>query len=111
MNRRAPALLAAIAVIVALFATAAYAAQISGTDKGDKLFESQRSDVITGLSGADNIYADKFPFDTDNLSGNKGPDLLNAQDGDDRDTLNGGKGLDKCIGDPRDKYVSCELRP
>ncbi len=37
-------LLAAIAVMVALFATAAYAAQIQGTEKADFLNESQRGD-------------------------------------------------------------------
>jgi Ca2+-binding RTX toxin-like protein len=110
MNRRAPALLAAIAVLVAVFATAAYAAEITGTDKSDKLFESQRSDVIQGLGGADTIRAEHFHFDTDKLYGDDGPDLLRAKDGDNKDTLDGGAGTDKCIGDQFDTYVSCELR-
>jgi len=110
MNRRAPALLAAIAVIVALLATAAYAAEIMGADKMDTLFESQRSDVIKGLRGADTIHADQFHFDTDRLSGGKGRDILDAQDQDNRDTLNGGKGMDQCTGDPLDTYISCEIR-
>jgi hypothetical protein len=110
MNRRAPALLAAIAVIVAVFATAAYAAEITGTDKSDQLFESQRSDVIHGLGGADTIRAEKFHFDTDKLYGDKGPDVLRANDGDNKDTLDGGDGTDQCKGDQFDTYISCELR-
>jgi Ca2+-binding RTX toxin-like protein len=111
MSRRAPMLLAAMAVMVALFATAAYAAVITGTAHSDKLYESQRSDTIEGRGGPDNLRADRFPFDTDDLKGGTGTDLLKARDGDDRDTLDGGKGFDKCLGDQLDTYISCELRP
>jgi hypothetical protein len=111
MSRRAPILLAAIAVMVALFATVAYAATITGTVQRDKLYESQRGDTIEGLRAADTLRADRFAFDTDRLSGDEGKDLLNARDGDGRDRLDGGKGRDKCIGDQADTYISCELRP
>ena len=111
MSRRAPMLLAAIVVMVALFATVAYAATITGTDHSDKLFESQRGDTIQGLRAADILRADRFAFDTDSLDGGKGKDLLNARDGDNRDRLDGGEGTDKCVGDQSDTYVSCELRP
>jgi hypothetical protein len=111
MSRKAPMLLAAIAVMVALFATAAYAATIMGTDQSDKLFESQRADTISGLRAADTLRAKQFAFDTDKLYGGKGKDLLNARDGDDRDTLDGDEGTDKCVGDQGDTYISCELRP
>ena len=111
MSRKAPMLLAAIAVMVALFATAAYAATITGTDQSDKLFESQRADTISGLRAADTLRAKQFAFDTDKLDGGKGKDLLNARDGDESDTLDGGKGFDKCRGDQFDNYKSCELRP
>ena len=111
MSRKAPMLLAAIAVMVALFVTAAYAAEIRGTDQSDKLFESQRADTISGLRAADTLRAKQFAFDTDKLYGGKGKDLLNARDGDGKDTLDGDEGTDKCVGDQSDTYVSCELRP
>jgi Ca2+-binding RTX toxin-like protein len=110
MSRRALVLLAAMAVMVALFVTAAYAAAIMGTDQADKLYESQRSDVIKGLRAADTLRADRFGFDTDRLSGGKGRYLLNARDGDSSDTLNGGDGADKCVGDQGDTFdSSCEI--
>ena len=111
MSRRAPMLLAAIAIMVALFATAAYAAVITGTSQSDMLFESQRNDTIDGRGGNDDLHAERFPFDRDDLDGGTGTDELNARDADNRDTLDGGMGFDKCKGDPLDTYISCELRP
>ncbi len=104
-------LLAAIAVIVALFATAAYAATITGSPQSDMLYETQRNDTINGRGGADDLHADRFPFDTDELDGGTGTDELNARDADNRDTLDGGMGFDKCKGDQLDTYISCEVRP
>jgi Ca2+-binding RTX toxin-like protein len=111
MRRRAPMLLAAIAVMVALFATAAYAAVSTGTAHSDFLNESQKNDTIDGRGGPDDLRADQFPFDKDDLKGGAGDDELNARDADESDTLDGGKGIDKCRGDEFDTYISCELRP
>jgi Ca2+-binding RTX toxin-like protein len=114
MSRRAPMLLAAIAVMVALFAAAAYAAVIiTGTGKSDVLYESQqdfRNDTIDGKGGDDILNAGNFRRDKDLLDGGTGVDTLNAEDGDKRDTLDGGTGdLDKCTGDPLDTYENCEI--
>ena len=110
MSRRAPMLLAAIAVMVALFATAAYAAVITGTDKSDVLYESNQNDTIDGKGGPDTLRAQSFTSDADSLDGGTGVDTLNAEDGDKRDTLDGGTGdLDKCTGDPLDTYENCEI--
>ncbi len=106
--RRGTMLLAAIAVMVALFAAAAYAATIEGTERSDFLFESQRNDTIDGNDGHDKILAQTFPYDVDVLQGHSGRDLLNARDGDRKDTLNGGSGWDKCIGDKLDVFIECE---
>ena len=46
--RRVTLTLAAMAVMVSLFAVAAYAADIVGTDLDDFLKESQRNDQING---------------------------------------------------------------
>ena len=110
-TRRAPMLLAAIAVMMALFATAAYAAVITGTPRSDFLYESKLNDPIAGRGKSDDLRADRFPFDKDDLTGGTGIDELNARDGDELDTLDGGKGFDKCRGDQFDNYKSCELRP
>jgi len=108
MSRRTPMLLAAIAVMVALFATAAYAAVIEGTGKSDILYESNQNDTIDGRGGPDTLRAQQFPFDEDNLDGGTGVDTLNASDGDQSDTLDGGKSFDTCKGDPLDTYKNCE---
>lgn len=109
MTRRTPMLLVAIAVMVALFATVAYAAVIDGTDKDDVLYESNRSDTIHGNAGFDTIRAWQFSRDEDKLYGDDGRDTLNARDGDNRDTLNGGQGDDTCKGDPLDNYQNCQI--
>ena len=107
--RRGMMLLAAIAVMVALFAAAAYAATIDGTQAPDKLFESNRNDVMNGGAGADRLIAKRFFPDVDQLRGNSGRDFLNAEDGDEGDILNAGEGgQDVCMGDERDQYIDCE---
>jgi Ca2+-binding RTX toxin-like protein len=108
--RRGTMLLAAIAVMVALFAAAAYAATIDGTQAPDKLFESNRNDTINGGANADRLIAWQFSNDADELRGNSGRDFLNADDGDEDDILNGGAGgQDVCIGDELDEYTECEV--
>ena len=122
MSKRAPMLLAAIAVMVALFATAAYAAEIHGTEKEDFLTESQRGDTITALAGDDTVDAAADfvnppggPGDRDIVHGNKGDDKIELRDGDGKDIAYGGKGtLDYCwgdttdVGDGGDKFFGCE---
>jgi Ca2+-binding RTX toxin-like protein len=105
---RVPMLLAAMAVMVTLFATVAYAAEVLGTDQSDVLYESQRGDSIRGLDGNDTIGAARFSHDKDVLRGGPGRDTLDARDGDHRDIIDGGKGLDLCEGDLFDTYVDCE---
>ena len=127
---RAPMLLAAIAVMVALFATAAYAAEIHGTEKEDFLTESQRGDKITALAGDDKVYAApngdpnggytilETPGqngDRDWVHGNKGDDCIDVLDEDGKDIAWGGKGTeDACwgdspeVGDGGDKFFGCE---
>jgi Ca2+-binding RTX toxin-like protein len=105
---RVPMLLAAMAVMVTLFATVAYAAEVLGTDQSDVLYESNHGDSIRGLDGNDTIEADRYPYEKDVLRGGPGRDTLDARDGDSRDIIDGGKGRDLCEGDPLDTYVDCE---
>ena len=103
--RKVTLMLAAMALMVALFAAVAYAATIVGTRGGDLLFESQKSDTISGRSGMDIIDATQFPGttglpgDTDVVKGNRGDDTINVDDHDTLDRVNGGKGDDTCVGD------------
>ena len=113
--RRVTMMLAAIAVMVPLFAGVAYAATIEGTSQGDILLDSQRNDTIFGRGSGDEIRADAFGQppdtiftcngvacagpDTDVANGNAGADFIVVDDGDTLDTANGGGGNDTCIGD------------
>jgi hypothetical protein len=83
----------------------------AGTDSRDTLYERGGRgvpDTIFGLQGRDRIYANLFGADRDLLYGNRGSDILNAQDGDGRDELYGGPGEDTCYVDEGDLYRGCE---
>ena len=110
-------MLAAVAMMVSLFAVAAYAAEIQGTDDDETLTESERNDVIRGHGGPDIINANEYTLgqtpgglgDTDNVKGNQGDDEINSNDGDIRDKVNGGPGVDECNVDRGDEVTNCEL--
>ena len=115
--RRVTLMLAAMAMMVSLFAVVAYAAEIQGTDNNEVIIETERNDQIAGHRGNDNIYASYYDIDetpgelgdTDKVKGNRGDDFIDLVDGDNRDTANGGRGIDECVGDPGDELKSCEL--
>lgn len=106
--RRVTMLLAAVAVMVSLFAAVAYAATIEGTSQGEVLQESSLNDTIYGRGGNDIVEARSFVDDKDVVYGNGGGDDLRVADGDTLDTANGGKGNDTCIGDQGDEFIGCE---
>ena len=110
--RKVTLILAAVAMMVSLFAVAAYAATITGTGNSDDLFESNRNDEIRGLRGDDEIYAQDFSGDKDVLEGNRNDDILDASDGDGLDFVDGGKGqFDECTADNGDDVINCEAEP
>jgi hypothetical protein len=91
---------------------AAWAATIEGTSDGEVLFESSRDDTIYGRGGVDYVNADLFSGigDRDVVYGNRHNDDIDVDDGDGKDTANGGLGSnDVCYGDPRDKFRYCEV--
>jgi|SRR5215203_6079208 len=118
MPKRVTTMVAVVAVMVTLFATAAYAAStaIYGTNDGEWIDESQgfQDDRIYAFAGEYYINAfvtwsmDPLYSDTDKLFGGKGNDDLAADDGDGADLLNGGPGYDRCWGTPGDHFVNCE---
>jgi hypothetical protein len=110
-------MVAAMAVMVSLFAVAAYAAEIQGSDDGETLIETERNDKINGHRGGDEINAAFYMItatpgglgDTDEVKGNRGDDDLDVGDGDFRDTVNGGPGTDECRVDNGDEVKNCEI--
>ena len=115
--RRVMMMLAAMAVMVSLFAGVAYAAEIWGTEEPERLLESDLDDNIFGRQGGDKIFANLYgpdgliretDADRDKAYGNRGPDNIYATDGDNEDTLDGGLGHDECFGDDEDVFVDCE---
>jgi Ca2+-binding RTX toxin-like protein len=100
-------MMAVVALMVAMFATAAYAATITGNDRANTLNETSQNDTIYGRGGNDELNAWQFSGDRDRLYGGGGADYLDADDGDGEDLLDGGRGYDVCYGDPGDNFVSC----
>jgi Ca2+-binding RTX toxin-like protein len=121
--RRVMLVLAAMAMMVALFAVVAYAADIQGTENNDFLNESQRGDTIKGLAGNDEVDAGFYnrsqtPLglgDRDRVHGNSGDDFIDLVDTDGKDIAWGGEGKDDCfgdttdVGDGGDKFFGCEF--
>jgi hypothetical protein len=93
--RKTTLLLAIIAVVVALSATAAYAVVTITGDSGNNLLqESDGDDIMYGKGGADVLEAFDFSGDRDELRGGGGNDNLDAEDTDGDDFLYGGRGND-----------------
>jgi hypothetical protein len=116
--RRVTIMLAAVALIVSLFAVVAYAAEIQGTDNSEVLLETGQNgadDMIAAHRGEDEIFADGFTDDEDLVKGNRQNDTIHVDDGDPDDTANGGRGTDTCFGDAvpppaeSDEFKSCEV--
>ena len=115
--RRVTLILAAVAMMVSLFAVVAYAAEIQGTDNDETLIESERNDTIAGHRGEDTIHAGFYDLDAtpgdqgdvDLVKGNRGDDTIDAVDGDGLDKINGGRGFDECTADTAlgDEVVNC----
>jgi Ca2+-binding RTX toxin-like protein len=105
--RRVMLVLAAMALMVSLFAVVAYAANITGTDEGETLLESDADDQISGLQGDDKIFASVYGDDEDTVEGNRQDDKITVADGDNKDVVIGGDGYDTCWGDEGDD-IDCE---
>ncbi len=82
-----------------------------GTNNEDVLHEREGTvkDALYGFKDHDVLDANNFFHERDRLYGGAGPDKLLANDRDGRDVLRGGKGRDRCYGDPGDRFVNCEV--
>lgn len=83
-----------------------------GTDNEDILHERDGTvkDAIYGFKAHDILDANNFSRDRDRLFGGDNGDKLLANDRDGRDVLRGGRGHDRCFGDPGDRFVNCEVQ-
>ena len=107
--RKVAMLMATLAILVLVAATAVYAVNktctsrpCSGTNAKDILYEqngNRVADTIYGLGSADRINAGTFERDRDQLYGGPANDKLSTFDDDGNDNLNGGPGTDTCNGD------------
>jgi hypothetical protein len=81
-----------------------------GTDNEDVLHERVKAkpDNIYGFGDHDVLDANNRFKDRDRLHGGDQGDKLLANDNDGRDVLKGGRGRDRCFGDPGDRFVNCE---
>jgi hypothetical protein len=83
----------------------------NGTDNEDILHERDGTvkDAMYGFGAHDILDANNFSRDRDRLFGGAQGDKLLANDRDGRDVLRGGKGHDRCFGDPGDRFVNCAV--
>ena len=83
-----------VALLVAVFATAAYAKVITGTNDGRDILEgTPRADLINGMGGTDELYGKAAD---DDLFGGRSIDSVFGNHGD--DDLTGGRGNDVLVG-------------
>jgi hypothetical protein len=113
MRRRGVLLLVSIAVMVAVVAGVALAANIDcgdfgqpggnclGTNQADVITGTLERDIITAASGADTVNARGGP---DDVYGDAGPDDLNGQGG--GDYLEGGRNPDELSGGAGDDVLN-----
>jgi Ca2+-binding RTX toxin-like protein len=85
-------IVALVALMVAIFATAAYADTITGNDRNNTLRETSGDDDMFGKGGEDTLLAGQYSGDVDNLYGNGQKDYLDAVDEDTDDFVQGGAG-------------------
>ena len=92
-----------------LFPLAAFAADLTGTDRDDTLYGTMADDLIEGEGGKDSLYgnggADKINgiSGDDLIQGDPGDDSLNGNEG--NDIVLGGSGSDKISGGDGDDYL------
>ena len=116
--RKGTIMVALAALLVAIFATAAYALTADctggpcyGTKQDDHLDETQNSgdDQMYTYRGEDVLHAFQYPGDTDKLYGGPNNDQVDADDGDGNDlVVGGGGGDDRCWVDAGDEVKSCD---
>ena len=110
--RKGTMMVALVALLVAIFATAAYAAVIEGDGGNNDLDESTGNgvnDQMYGYGGEDRLEAWQYTDDRDKLYGGRGKDDLDVADGDPDDVADGGRGEEStCYADVGDEVHRCD---
>ena len=81
----------------------------TATGNDDLVYERSRNglnDTIYLKGGDDQVRANGYTNDQDEIYGSSGYDLIYVNDGDRNDRIRGGKGNDKCYVDARREAVS-----
>jgi peptidoglycan/xylan/chitin deacetylase (PgdA/CDA1 family) len=78
--------------------------RIRGTNGDDVICSGRGNDVVDGRSGADTLV-DLAGRDV--LRGGLGPDVIRVRDGRPYDRIDGGAGVDLCVGDSGDARLHC----
>ncbi len=81
----------------------------TATGNDDLVYErvgNRLNDEIYLRGGDDQVRADRYTNDRDEIYGSSGFDLIYVNDGDTHDRIRGGKGNDKCYVDARKEIVS-----
>jgi hypothetical protein len=108
-------MLALMAAVLVAASGAALAKNITGTDTAQKIVGTKYADHINALGGNDVVLgyrgADKIRGgdDNDQQYGGRGDDVIYSEGGF-RDLVNGGKGIDTCYVDPKDRLKGCERK-
>ena len=106
--RKGTTMVALVALMVAIFATAAYAQAFYGDGGTDVFNETSGNDQMYGYGGEDKLYAYNYGGDRDKLYGGRNGDLVITDDGDGDDIADGGRGEDACYIDPGDEVHKCD---
>jgi Ca2+-binding RTX toxin-like protein len=113
--RRAAVLISVVAVVVAMFASAALAKTVNGNDDNNTLIGTDKRDAISGFGGDDIIRGyDRTDVliggpDTDRLTGGRGNDVVDIVDGSVEDFVACGRGFDRVRADVGDLVsTDCE---
>ncbi len=81
----------------------------TATGNDDLVYEragNRLNDEIYLKGGDDQVRANRYTNDRDEIYGSSGFDLIYVNDGDTHDRIRGGKGNDKCYVDARKEIVS-----
>jgi hypothetical protein len=113
--RKAVVLISVVAVVVAMFASAAVAKTVNGNDDNNTLIGSDKRDAINGFGGDDVIRGYSRSdvmiggMGTDRMVGGQGNDASDAVDGSGSDFVVCGSGFDKVKADRGDIVsIDCE---
>jgi Ca2+-binding RTX toxin-like protein len=104
-----------MAAVLVVASGVALAKNIAGTENGEKIVGTKDADHIDALGGDDVVLGYRGPDkirggdDNDQQYGGRGKDVIRSEGGF-RDLVNGGRGIDTCYVDSKDRVKGCETK-